>query len=268
MIASSSEAAAFSQASHFTYARPLPGLLEHLGGNAQVSGLLVGVGGTAVLLLLGEDGTRGVEPAGLEVELGRLEEAILVVADLGGPLELAAVGEILRRLLEQSALEGQLRCLEGLSLPRERSRRAGRPLAGARIAREIPWPRVRVRRRRSRAARQQGPDQQHEPQRSQPEAAERCLQGPLEAEREVARQGEGLDPGQLLGTAQDGRARTSHQGLLRLVREAEREESSGHERRARDRDKDASNASQQRHASQDLPARIGVRHKSLSARGV
>ena len=64
-------------------AAEVAGLLEHLGGHALVARLEVGLGGALVLALLAKMRPAESNLPALEVQLGALEEAILVVADLG-----------------------------------------------------------------------------------------------------------------------------------------------------------------------------------------
>jgi hypothetical protein len=87
----------------------VPALLVHLAGDAQIPGLLVGLPGAPELALLAEDAAGGLVLARLEVELGRLDEAVLVVADLRRALELLVLDEVSRRLLEEAAREAVLR---------------------------------------------------------------------------------------------------------------------------------------------------------------
>jgi hypothetical protein len=92
------------------------GLLVHLGGDRQVARGDVGLGGELPLLVLRVDRARGVRLAALRVELGRLEEAVLVVADLGGAHVQAGADEVARGVVEQADRHAQLARLGGVLL--------------------------------------------------------------------------------------------------------------------------------------------------------
>ena len=84
------------------------GLLVHLGGDAQVARDHVRLGREIPLLLLRVDRARGVVLARLRVELRRLEEAVLIVADLGRALGQLGREEVFRRVVEQTDRDAEL----------------------------------------------------------------------------------------------------------------------------------------------------------------
>ena len=85
------------------------GLLVHLGGDGEVARDHVRLGREIPLLLLRVDRTRGIVLARLRVELRGLEEAVLVVADLGRAFGQIGREEVFRRVVEQTDRDAELR---------------------------------------------------------------------------------------------------------------------------------------------------------------
>src|SRR5690606_17374881 len=102
----------------------LAGLLEHLARDAHAARGEEALRRALVLALGRQDRRGGVVVAGLEVQLGGLEEAVLVVADAGGAHVVARLGEELRGAVEQARVGAQLRGLHHHALARHRERLA------------------------------------------------------------------------------------------------------------------------------------------------
>ena len=237
---------------------PLAGLLEHLGRDALVARLHVGLGRASPLLLLAEDRARRVVAAHLEVELGRLDEAVLIVTDLGGANQLAGLDVVAGGLVEQSVLEADLRRLEGapalgqgrrllLGLLRELLLDGSRVLLDRRLLTLI------LRRRSLAATRQEGGHEQHEPERHQDVAQQRVRECSLRELVEIARNSELRKSRELKGSVQDDVAGHIDDALnegingQKLLRQYEGADAEHQQRRCEGQD--SSDCLQRRHAS-------------------
>jgi hypothetical protein len=108
------------------------------------------------------------------VELGRFDEAVLIVPDLGGAHERLGLHEILRRLVQQPHREAQLAGFEGHALLGDADRLLVGLLGGApvdlREAQILVGILVVLDRQLAAAAREQHRDQDHQAQRAEHEA--------------------------------------------------------------------------------------------------
>ena len=205
-------------------AAEVPGLLEHLGGDALVARLEVGLGGALVLSLLAEDAPGGVELAALQVELRALDEAILVVADLCRPDVLLALDEVGRGFLEQAARKAVLGGIQGVAALGEHRGLAARLAQRARIglgpfvARAVLLLAALLP-----AAGQERGDQQQQARGREPEAGDRAVQEGVDGHREVLVEAERLDGAGHGRRLLHDPARDAHRGVLGRVGQRERE---------------------------------------------
>ena len=182
-------------------AAEVAGLLEHLGGDALVARFEVGLGGALVLSLLAEDAPCGIELAALQIELGALDEAILVVADLGRAHVLLALDEVRRGLFEQAARKAVLGGIQrAAALGQQPSPAcapcaacARRPSDGHRRAASLVFGGLLL------APGQQRRDQQQQARGREPVARDRAVQEGLDGHRKVLVETERLDGAQHAG---------------------------------------------------------------------
>ena len=105
-------------------AAEVAGLLEEFARHRHASRGEETIGGAFAVALRREDRSGRLVVAGLQMQLGGLEEAVLVVTDLGRAHELAGLDEVIGGGIEDAVLEAQLGGLVELALLRQRMRGA------------------------------------------------------------------------------------------------------------------------------------------------